>query len=239
MILKKTLSSTGQAGKHLRAIFWLYSATTVCVGLLVGSGAAIAEPQIIGCSDTLLGESFEIVETDLLEHILSRLRALRGSEKFEEIKLKTQKRVREMTMYPRAIEGIYRSQIRKEYSFDPTVTVTRDLSDHNGKIFARKGDRINPLNNISMKPLLFIDGDDADQVKWALSKINDKKIQRHEFGKIILIKGSPLDLRRNLGREIYFDQFGILTKKLGIKHVPAMVFQKPKEKTLTIIEDVL
>ena len=87
MISKRTLSSTGQA--ELGSKILLYSATMVCVGLLKidnwvqAQPGAGAEPN--NCLQGLPA-SFEIAETDLLEHILSRLRTLQGSEKFEEIK---------------------------------------------------------------------------------------------------------------------------------------------------------
>ncbi|GHT93168.1 hypothetical protein FACS1894122_07980 [Alphaproteobacteria bacterium] len=55
---------------------------------------------------------------------------------------------------------------------------------------------------------------------------------------MILVKGSPLELQKRLHRDIYFDQQGILTSKFGIKHVPAIVFQKADEKFLTILEVV-
>lgn len=185
------------------------------------------------------GETFAIEEEDLLEHIFSRLKNLKESGKFEEIKRKTEERIQEMILHPVQMHGISVTTQKREYTFDPTIIVTRDLADRNGRIFAKKGEKFNPLERISMKPLLFIDGEDRKQIKWALSKINDQKVQKHNMGKIILIKGSPLNLQNELGREIYFDQYGVLITKFGIKHVPAIVFQKPEEKTLTIIEDIL
>ena len=44
--------------------------------------------------------------------------------------------------------------------------------------------------------------------------------------KIILVKGSPLKLQRKEKIWIYFDQGGILTSKLGITQVPALVVQE-------------
>ena len=57
--------------------------------------------------------------------------------------------------------------------------------------------------------------------------------------KIILIAGSPLKLSEELGIPIYFDQYGLITKKLRIKQVPAMVFQETGNKVLTIREEVV
>ena len=83
--------------------------------------------------------------------------------------------------------------------------------------FPKKGTRINPLEHIALREsLIFIDGDDEEQVSYALS-LSDANI--------ILVKGSPLKLQRKHKRWIYFDQAGVMTTKLGITEVPALVEQ--------------
>jgi conjugal transfer pilus assembly protein TraW len=145
---------------------------------------------------------------------------------------------------PQAVPGIKHTETERTFEYDPTIELTRDLSDHNGRnggdarLFARKGDRFNPLDVMSLsKPLLFIDGDDEKQVKWAIAKLKDESIPGHSSAKIILVKGSPLELQKKLNRDIYFDQHGVITSKLGIQQVPAIVLQKEGEKVLTIIEE--
>jgi conjugal transfer pilus assembly protein TraW len=183
----------------------------------------------------VFGETFEIAEADLLEQMLSKLMELERSGRLDAEKEKIERRVKKMILHPQAIAGISHTQTMRKYKFDPTITVTRDLSDHNGNVFARKGDKFNPLDRISMtKPLLFIDGDDEKHEKWAISKINE-----HPWAKVVLVNGSPMDLQKRLNRDVYFDQHGVLTTKLGIKHVPAIVFQDLGKKTLTIIEEVV
>jgi conjugal transfer pilus assembly protein TraW len=39
------------------------------------------------------------------------------------------------------------------------------------------------------------------------------------------VKGAPLELNEQHDRWFYFDQAGVLTKKLGIKQVPSIVTQ--------------
>jgi conjugal transfer pilus assembly protein TraW len=182
----------------------------------------------------IFGETFQILEKDLLEEIMLKLKKMERTGKLEAEKEKVERRVKEMILHPYPIADIAHTQSRKEYTFDPTIAVTRDLSDHRGRIFAHRGMRFNPLDKINMsKPLLFIDGDDVTHVKWAISKINENNL-----GKIILVKGSPSDLQKQLRREVYFDQQGLITAKLGIRHVPAIVFQKTGKKVLTVIEEV-
>ncbi|MCR5224748.1 MAG: type-F conjugative transfer system protein TraW [Alphaproteobacteria bacterium] len=179
------------------------------------------------------GETFEIEERDLLEHITSKLHALQNSGQLAQEKTKIEARIKEHILHPSAVERVTHTQKKREFQFDPTITVTRDLSDHNGKIFARKGDQFNPLKQLQWsKTLLFIDGEDEKQVQWAITKL-----QKNNLCKIILVKGAPLDIQKRLRRDIYFDQHGFLTHKLGIQHVPAIVFQKRGEHVLTIIEE--
>ncbi len=188
----------------------------------------------------VFGEVFEIEEDDLLEHIFLKLNDMERRGELNKAKLDSEERIRQMIQRPNAIQGISNTTQRKEYVFDPTITVTRDIAGKDGKIFARRGEKFNPLDQIiAMKPLLFIDGDNKGQVKWVKAKLKDKKIANHELGKIILVNGAPLNLREELQREVFFDQYGVLTRKLGIEHVPAIVFQKEGSKVLTIIEEVI
>ncbi|MBR1733914.1 MAG: type-F conjugative transfer system protein TraW [Alphaproteobacteria bacterium] len=182
----------------------------------------------------VFGETFEIAETDLLEHIMSRLSELRKNGILEQEKTKIEARIKENILHPQAIKGITHTEIRREFKFDPTITVTRDLADHQGKIFAKKGQRFNPLEQTSWsKTMLFIDGGKQAQIDWAITKIRNKK----ELSKLILVNGTPIELGERLNMDVYFDQYGFLTKKLGIRHVPAIVFQRKGEKVLTVIEE--
>ncbi len=165
----------------------------------------------------IYGESSSISEDDFLQHI-------------------TRKSTNNMN-YITELQRITENEKIREYQFDPTITMTRDISDDNGKIFAKAGEKFNPLDQRKISPILFIDGKNENQVNWALKKINDRKIFRHNFAKIVLIKEAPLDLQIKLQQRIFFDQHGLLTKKLGIKHIPAIVFQNPHEKVLTIREE--
>ena len=88
------------------------------------------------------------------------------------------------------------------------------------------GTSYNPLDHKSFgDPLIFIDGDDTDQVQWAIS----------QDAKIILVNGSPLKLEKVHKRSFYFDQGGVLTEKLGINEVPSRVSQEDKDLVIETI----
>jgi conjugal transfer pilus assembly protein TraW len=202
--------------------------------LIIVSSIMLVEAKDLG----VFGELFEIAEENLLEQIQSKLLQLEKTGYWETAKKKIQRKVKEMILHPQAINGITHTKKTRIFSFDPAITVSRDLRDHRGHVFAKKGERFNPLEKINFsKSLLFIDGGDEDHINWAISKIKDYQTVGHDRAKIILVKGSPLELQKRLHRDIYFDQQGILTSKFGIKHVPAVVFQKADEKFLTITEE--
>jgi conjugal transfer pilus assembly protein TraW len=168
------------------------------------------------------GETFNILEEDLLEVITQKLKSLESSGELVKQQSLIQEKMKEKVQRPTPVAGITHTKISKEFTYDPSLTVPYDLKDHNGIIFVKAGTRVNPLDSHQLsKTLLFIDGDDEPQVHWAMQQEQDKH-------KIILVKGQPFKLMDLHSRTFYFDQGGHLVKKLGITQVPARVRQKGK-----------
>lgn len=186
------------------------------------------------------GETFSIIEKDLLEHIQETLQHRERSGELKDHQQRVQERIQKDITHPHALTSITPARKAREWTFDPTITVTHDIVDHQGQRFAQKGDRLNPLDHVRFsKPFLFIDGDNEQHVQWALKQIHNPHLNGHDFSKIILVKGSPLTLQTRLKRDIFFDQQGTLTQKFQIQHVPAVVFQKEGDKVLTVKEEVV
>ena len=117
-------------------------------------------------------------------------------------------------------------------------TLPNDFVDQTGHVVARKGQVIEPLAISPLtSELLFIDGRDQQQVRWAVKRGQQGRV------KIILTAGSPIELRdqyRNtpwsagVGVPFYFDQREIiidtLAKMYGIRlqSVPATMSQENK-----------
>lgn len=180
------------------------------------------------------GELFEIEEEDLLEQVMSKLKKLEENGELKGIQEGIQKRIVKNIEEPRDIDGIIKTKEARIFEFDPTIEVTENLKDQKGRIFAKKGDKYNALNYITYsKTLLFIDGNDEEQIEWA-----KLKLLKHKNVKIILVKGKPLKLQERLKRPIYFDQYGIITKRMGIKQAPARVWQEEGKKVLTVSEEL-
>ncbi len=170
----------------------------------------------------VFGTLFPIEENNLLEVIQTRLAKLQREGTLEMHQQNIQSKVKKKIERPQAVEGIIHTVQPRTYTFDPSITVTKDLKDHEGKVFYQKGQRVNPLETRSLtKPLLFIDGDESSHLTWAFFML-----KRHPLAKVILVKGAPLQMMKDLGIPIFFDQFGKITHKLGIKQVPAIVTQE-------------
>src|SRR3546814_17496278 len=80
----------------------------------------------------------------------------------------------------------------------------------------------------SRQKLVFIDGDDRDQLNWALRRFDD------QAAKLIMVKGAPLDAMTQHQRRFYFDQGGFLVGRFGIHAVPAIV--EPDGKVMRVSE---
>src|SRR3546814_19287564 len=74
-------------------------------------------------------------------------------------------------------------------------------------------------SDVCSSDLVFVDGDDAAQLAWAISRYTDLK------AKIIFVNGSPIEQMTAKQRRFYFDQEGRLTGTFGIEHTPAVVSQ--------------
>ena len=167
------------------------------------------------------GTIASIEEVDPLQIIHQKLKTMELSGELERHNLELQKKTRAAIERPKPVEGIFKAAEIRIFYYDPTYVVQEDIKDHQGKIIHLKGTRVNPLETVNLShALLFIDSDDAVQKTWAIEELKQKQ------AKIILVNGAPLALSEELKIPVYFDQSGLLTKKLGIHHVPALVTQE-------------
>ncbi len=174
------------------------------------------------------GHIFSIIEEDFLEVINVRLNKI-DWEKFNQ---KIQNQTKEYVERPTSVSGITKAKEKKEFFYDPTYVLDQDIKDYTGRLIHSAGTVVNPLEFTKLNDaLLFIDGDDYFQVNFALEQYKTK----NEKLKIILVKGSLLKLQRKEKIWIYFDQGGILTTKLGIKEIPALVEQDGVRLKISII----
>lgn len=163
------------------------------------------------------GSSFKIQEPSLLEYIQAKLLQMAEQGVLEGQQKLLEAQARKGISRPRSVTGITKTTNPRSFIYDPRITTTRDYADDKGKVFAHKGTQISPLRLVKWsQDLLFIDGDDKEQVELAFNDVNNQP-------KVILVQGEPLTLMESYQVPVYFDQGGFLVKKLGITQVPARV----------------
>lgn len=174
------------------------------------------------------GTVWPVIEPDLLAQIHARLLHLEASGETarlnEELKRRTIARVNR----PAPVAGVGLASAVRRWSFDPTITVEADIADDKGRVIIARGTRVNPLDTVPLRaPLVFLDGDDRQQIDWAMARYGRSP------AKFILVSGAPLELMKAKQRRFYFDQGGKLTEHFAIRAVPAVVEQQGRALLIT------
>jgi conjugal transfer pilus assembly protein TraW len=165
------------------------------------------------------GELFPIKEDNLIDVIKHQLSEMEENGSLDTINKEMQQKAKDRLNRPKTVLTTKAEKTRERF-FDPSVTLSKDLKNDKGDIFAKKGTKINPLNLVSFEmKLYFIDSDDDLQLKW-LSK-QDLKLR----DKIILTNGSPFEVEKQLKKKVFFDQNGQLIERLKITAVPSVVYR--------------
>lgn len=166
----------------------------------------------------VFGALFPVEEPSILETIYARLSEMEGNGELVRMEADMKAKARERIRRPVPVMGLGRTETYNAYEIDLSITLDRDLADHRGVVFARAGTRINPLDYSAFnKRLVFIDGDNSDQVKFAV------EMAAREPVKIILVNGSPLDLTEEHQVLFYFDQGGSISNRFQLTKVPSVV----------------
>lgn len=179
----------------------------------------------------VVGDVWVIQEQNLLSLIEERLSEKFDGKSEDEIRKEIEKRITKNILQPPAIE-LPRAKENSERIFDPSFTLEKDIADHKGKVFAKKGQIINPFDATPFnRTLIFINGDDEEQIKWFKSFKPETEIV-----KTILIKGNLKEVTEKLDIDLYFDQNQALIKRFSIKSVPTVIDEKKGKKLLRIRE---
>ena len=177
------------------------------------------------------GQTFPIVEPDLLATMEAKLQRLQASGEIDRMNATFAKRAEARVRRPAPVAGITPASEARTWAYDPTITIERDVQDQKGNYIARRGQTVNPLDFTAVtQALVFVDGDNATEMAWATAQYSDLK------AKIILVNGSPLEEMTRRQRRFYFDQEGRLTGKLGVRHTPAVAVQDGRVMKLSEIK---
>jgi len=180
-----------------------------------------------------IGPTYPIGEANLLEFIAQRLRDKQASGELDRLQAQARERGIQDVRQPQPVAGLRTTQQPRTFYFDPSFTLDRNILDPQGHLMFAAGSRHNPLDVVSLsRHLLFFDARDARQVSRAR-----ELIQRYQGQvKAILTAGSYLDLMKAWRTPVYYDQQGVLTRRLGIAQVPALVSQEGKRLRVDELE---
>ena len=170
-----------------------------------------------------VGPVWPVAEPDLLALIQSRLEEKQKSGELARIQAEFAARSRRVIESPAPVAGLVRTRTPRSFLFDPTVTAPEPVRDHEGRVLVAAGTRVNPLDYVGLsQPLIFFDARDRVQTKAALALR-----QRHQGrAHLILTGGSFIDFMKRHDLRVYYDQQGLLVRRLGIRQVPALVTQE-------------
>jgi conjugal transfer pilus assembly protein TraW len=172
-----------------------------------------------------IGPTYPVAEQHLLDFITERLKEKERSGEIKRLQEQARARATATVNNPTPVPGLRRTESARTFYFDPSVTLPQNVLDDTGHVLYAAGTVKNPLDVIAMsKHLLFFDGRDPRQVKRARELID----VYHGRVKPILVGGSYMQLMKSWQIPVFYDQEGLLVRKLGIAAVPAIVSQEGK-----------
>jgi conjugal transfer pilus assembly protein TraW len=179
--------------------------------ILLALGLMLSAAGVQAIDLGVIGPTYEISEPHLLRMIEQRLREKERSGELQRLE------------EPAPVPGVHPTETVRTFYFDPSFTLDRNIVGPQGELLFAAGTRKNPLEVVSLsRHLLFFDARDPRQVGRARQLI----AFYHGRVKPILVGGSCLDLMKSWHIPVYYDQQGLLTRRLGIAQVPALVSQE-------------
>lgn len=188
------------------------------------------------------GQVYPIAEIDLSEFIHQRLEQMQASGQLNAMENTFKQNVIAHTLRPPKVKGLTTVGRLETHYYSPTFTLPEDVYDSQGKLLYPAGTTVNALalpkslfegRGLLARPdsgtstiqlneaMIFINADDPNQIAFAKEAV---QYYSDLNTIIILVEGNIVDAGHALGR-IYFDQYGLITQKLGITHIPAVVTQ--------------
>lgn len=180
-------------------------------------------PSVYAIHLAPIGPVYPIGEENAIHVILKKLHQKAQSGELQKRNKHMAQRAIKSITHMKPIAGFTTVTTRTQRLIDPTVTYKKAITTPDGRIVVAAGTRINPLDSITLsKRLLFFDGRDPMQCKAVQQLLLKNTINI----KPILIAGSWLDLTKAWKTQVFYDQQGNLSQRLGIRAVPALVSQQ-------------
>jgi conjugal transfer pilus assembly protein TraW len=187
------------------------------ISLSFAAAAVSANPKVTHN----LGPTYEILEPSIYVEFQALLEQKKASGELAKIEREGRKRAEESIRNPAPVE-VRIARNKRSWTYDPSIVATNDVWDPSGNLIVRKGTTVNPLDQVSWKPMVFFDQRDPAQVRFAQRMLKEWGAR----GKPVLVGGSWIDLNKAWGRQVFFDQKGTLINRFAIQAVPAIVVQQ-------------
>jgi conjugal transfer pilus assembly protein TraW len=179
-----------------------------------------------------IGPTYGIAEPHLLQMIEQRLRDKQSGDL---ARLEQQARTRgsDAVREPAPVAAVRATTSPRSFHVDPSITLTQNILGPQGELLHAAGTRANPLDVVTLsRQLLFFDARDPRQVRQAQGLMAGAP----DRFKPILTGGSYLALMQAWRVPVYYDQLGLLTRRLGIGQVPALVSQDGRQLRVDELE---
>jgi conjugal transfer pilus assembly protein TraW len=171
----------------------------------------------------VFGTVYPINEKNIMQVLMEKLKSGEGKKAITDFEVMLKNRAEEAHFIPKPAESIKATLEYRTYLFNPGVSLSQDVQDHEGTRFYTKGDVVNPLDHVTLsKEYLFIDGDRHQQVEWAKTQQQSKKVM------IVLLKGDPMKIMKDHGIQVFFDQEGAMVNRFQLTRVPCVMRQEDK-----------
>lgn len=202
---------------HTRSLSRPARVARVCVAVI-----ALASTAAHAIDLGVYGPTWPIAEPDFIADLTGQVQRKVDSGEWAAIQQEAQTRILRNVQEPPPVAGLSVARAARTWQFDPSIVLSESITDNHGRILFPAGLRVNPLEVVSLtEPLIFFDARDRAQILIAVEVID-----RYEGAVTpILVGGSWSELAQAWERQVFFDQNGIMSARLGLQHVPALVTQ--------------
>mgnify|MGYP004709818635 FL=1 len=169
---------------------------TPLANVAAGALFAVLSLQASAADIGTFGDTWDIREHDLITVLKKNLEQHFAGKSQEQIEQEMRKKAEDEAMRPPPVDGITTSRETHSRLFDPSFTVQRDIADQNGVVSAHKGDKVNPIDVITVfdETVYSIDADDDRQIAWRKQQVPHRTSSR-----VILVNDNVRDGPTALG----------------------------------------
>lgn len=165
------------------------------------------------------GEQYAVDEESFTTTIINELKRKEANGDLDKFNQDMANQTRQRINRPKVVNHLNVAVNYRTFLVDISKRLEQDVV-YNGKVQHKAGEMINPLMyKPYTKHLLFIDGDRAAEVQYALDYAKEHP------SKIILTSGSPVELMKKYQVPFKFAQSTVMVDTFHLSVTPSVVYQ--------------